>query len=149
MAAFEHNCVDEKCKGKIVNGLKLECGRCKKSWFLDCLLEKSENNIFDMVKATKLVVIAEDDKDKYDYNVTTETIQTFNKIMGKDSSIEFACNVCKNKETKIEKENEEMKREIKRLKIRLEEEGETLREVNERNEKICEAINEKTELFNS
>lgn len=123
----------------------------QKKWYLECLA--FETDIFEMMKATKILAI----KDKrYEYNVTTDTKITFNKIIGNNEAIRYTCNICRTKcdaekEKMKEKEHDEMREEIYftivKLKTQLEDECETVREMNRLNEELSNAINEKNKMI--
>lgn len=144
-----HICEERGCKGEMTNGTNLICNECKKKAYLECLIE--ENYVFELMLILNIVVKK---NEKYTYNITTETKNALEKVIGSNGAIRYACNMCrkttegeKDKAKKIEKENRKLKEEIKNLKAKLEDECETVKEINEQNEKQNELLNKKNKLI--
>lgn len=115
MAEDEHDCVTNKCKGEKTNGMNVICSECKKKWFIECLTK--EDDIFELMLATK--ILKENKDAKHEYNVSSQTMKTFYRVIGTNTSINFKCKAFRNNNDKekmrvrkIEKENIDLKKEI-------------------------------------
>lgn len=134
-----HSCEESGCKGEMTNGTYLICNECKKKWYMECLIE--ENDIFELMMILNIVVKK---NDKYTYNITTETKEALEKVIGNNEAIRYACNMCRKT---TESEKEKMKKvEIKNLKTKLEDECETIKEINDQKEKQSEILNKKKQI---
>lgn len=119
-----------------------------KKWYMECLIE--ENDILELMMILNIVVKK---NEKYTYNITTETKEALEKVIGNNEAIIYACNMCrktteskKEKTKKVEKENKKLKEEIKNLKTKLEDECETVKEINDQKEKQSEILNKKKQI---
>lgn len=103
----EHDCALKKCVGKGLNGLKLQCNRCDRSYFVECLIKEDE--IFELLRQTHILNLKDDELVS---NTSNENLQKFNTVIGKNTLIEFACKICK-KECKTKDKFKKMENEIK------------------------------------
>lgn len=163
----DHNCVRMKCKGDKLGELHVNCNRCGKKWFIECL--KDEDEIYELTKAIGLIKIESDSNGeiKVTAQVTDTKKEIFNTIMGKDSPIEYVCLQCKKKEgstrtkiAKIEKQIVDMKewkqkqeqkqeQEINEYKAKLLECEEKVKEMKIEMENDKHKINENQETINA
>lgn len=102
-----HDCKVEKCEGRGLNGMKLQCNRCKREFFIECLI--TDDGIFQLLELTNLLKRG---TDKLVANMNDENIMKFKMILGKNTLIEFACKICKTECSTYEK-FKKMENEIK------------------------------------
>lgn len=103
----DHSCTKTKCKGQTLGELFVDCNRCGRRWFMECLQEEDE--IYELLKAIGLIRLELNERSeaKTITSVTEDKKNIFNTIIGKDSPIEYVCLQCKKREgstrTKIKK----------------------------------------------
>lgn len=90
------DCVKKKCTGEKLNGLNIDCNRCDKKWFLECLINENEINV--LMNTIGLIETKQDESSgqtKTVTNVTERKKTILNTIIGKESPIEYVCLTCK------------------------------------------------------
>lgn len=150
-----YKCKNENCEGdgKRMGELFLECYRCEKKHYLQCIIF-DEEDVLGMVTAIKL--IKRDERTKaFETNITSETIENFNTIIGDNTSFKYICKKCLKTEGKtiemletiktLKKKLNKMENELKTVKDKLENEKQNNMELNENLKTKVKLIEEMTD----
>lgn len=131
-----HDCRSDECKADLFKGLKLNCNQCDKIWRLECVIQ--EEDVYEL--ATLIGIIRYDEeKNKRIASVNEQKKETFNRIIGEDTSIEYACKTCREKGATRER-IKQMEKEIERMK-------ETEKGMNKKYNEMEKKINELQETI--
>lgn len=83
MAFAKHNCIEKKCSGPKYCGMKIECHKCQKHTYIECIDKSSE---IEHLLAVLEITVHDGVKDKSKY--VTEYGKNLNKIFN-GQSIKF------------------------------------------------------------
>lgn len=135
-----HDCKRDGCEGEKFKGMKVECNTCDKIWFLDCLVE--EDDMYELMKTIGLVTLTQNETNKtitLKTKWTEEKQNTYNAIIGNQTSIEYACITC-NSINSTKKRIKMMEKEIGKLNEQLKIENDKCKELKEKNEELNNRI---------
>lgn len=117
-----HDCEKMGCKGEKLKGIKIECNRCDKIWYLECWVD--EDDVYELLKCIGMIKLtSENDDINIKTSVNEQKKEILNTIIGPDTSIEYVCITCK-KDGKTKNKIRLMNKEIEQLNKKLETESE-------------------------
>lgn len=140
-----HDCAKIGCKGGNFKGMKVECNQCDKIWFLQCLID--EDDMYELMKCVGMVKLAQENDDiNKKTSVNDQKRESFNAIIGENTSIEYACMTCKRKGSTKNK-IKSMEKEIERLNEKLNMESDKYKDLNKQYEKQSKTIHENEKVI--
>lgn len=139
----EHDCRNDECKGDKFKGVKFNCNQCDKIWRLECVI--GQDGIYDLAELIGLIRYDEEKRTNI-ASVNEQKKQQLNKIIGKDSPIEYACETCREK-GRTRDRIKQMEEEIEKWKENATEINEKYNEIEKKNNELKETIRENQKVI--